>query len=168
VLIQGALRSRWRQAAGDGRLAACAPQSWVTFRVPWFAKLARLSPLIAPQASGPDSEPLLIKSSGSFSNRGTSGALHAAAMKQEIFREIEAVQPEFVLDLHDRRSWSLRLSPEEQRIHEWLDQFLKSENYRRVAVAENAAGRIVYCWELETAGNSPASEVYICVYWRKP
>jgi hypothetical protein len=45
-------------------------------------------------------------------------------MKQEMFRKIEAVQPEFVLG--------------------------------------------VYRWELEAAVYSPASEVYICVSWRKP
>lgn len=88
-------------------------------------------------------------------------------MKQEMFREIEAAQSEFVLDVHDRLSWSVGLSPEEQRIDEWLDQYLKSGNYQRVAVAENVAGQIVYRWELEAAGYSPASEVYICVYRRK-
>jgi hypothetical protein len=58
-------------------------------------------------------------------------------------------------------------SPETQRIHEWLEQYLKSGNYRRVAVAENVAGQIVYRWELEATGYSPASEGYICVYQRK-
>jgi hypothetical protein len=98
----------------------------------------------------------------------TSSAVHAPAMKQEMFREIEAAQPEFVLDVHDPLSWSLGFSPEEQRIHEWLDQYLKSGNYQRVAVAENVAGQIVYRWELEAAAYSPASEVYISVYRRKP
>src|SRR5437660_3720199 len=66
VLIWGALRRCWRQAAGNARLAACAPQSWATFRFPSFSKLARLSRAIVRQVSGPNSEPLLIKSSGSL------------------------------------------------------------------------------------------------------
>ena len=98
----------------------------------------------------------------------TSGALHAAAMKQEMFREIEAAQPEFVLDVHDRLSWSLGFSPAEQSIREWLDQYLKSGNYQRVAVAENVAGQIVYRWDADAAGYSPASKFYISVYQRKP
>jgi hypothetical protein len=97
----------------------------------------------------------------------TSAAVHAAAMKQEMFREIEAARPEFVVDVHDQLSWSVGFSPEEQRIHEWLDQFLKSGNYQRVAVAENVAGQIVYRWNSDAAGYSPASEFYVFVYQRK-
>jgi hypothetical protein len=97
----------------------------------------------------------------------TSPAAHAGEMKQEMLHEVETAQPEFVLDVHDRLSWSVGFSPETQRIHEWLEQYLKSGNYRRVAVAENVAGQIVYRWELEATGYSPASEVYICVYQRK-
>ena len=97
----------------------------------------------------------------------TSTAVHAAEMKQEMFREIEAAQPEFVVDVHDPFSWSVGFSPEEQRIREWLDQYLKSGNYQRVAVAENVAGQIVYRWDSDAAGYSPASEFYICVYQRK-
>jgi hypothetical protein len=69
--------------------------------------------------------------------------------------------------VHDRISWYVRFSPEPQRIHEWLEQYLKSGNYRRVAVAENVAGQIVYRWNSDAAGYSPASEFYICVYQRK-
>jgi len=98
----------------------------------------------------------------------TSTAVHAAAMKQEMFREIEAAQPEFVLDVHDPFSWSVGFSPAEQSIREWLDQYLKSGNYQRVAVAENVAGQIVYRWDADAAGNSPASAFYISVYQRKP
>ena len=39
--------------------------------------------------------------------------------------------------------------------------------HRRVAVAENTAGEIVYRWNSDAAGYSPASEFYICVYQRK-
>jgi hypothetical protein len=97
----------------------------------------------------------------------TSTAVHAAAMKQEMFREIEAAQPEFVLDVHDPFSWSVGFSPAEQSVREWLDQYLKSGNYQRVAVAENVASQIVYRWNSDAAGYSPASEFYICVYQRK-
>ena len=99
----------------------------------------------------------------------TSPAAHAGEMKQEMLREVEAAQPEFVVDVHDRFSWSSgSFSPETQRIHEWLEQYLKSGNYRRVAVAENVAGKIVYRWDSDAVGYSPASEFYICVYQRKP
>src|SRR5438552_5536702 len=98
----------------------------------------------------------------------TSRAVHAPAMKQEMFREIEAAQAEFVLDVHDPFSWSVGFSPAEQSIREWLDQYLKSGNYRRVAVAENVAGQIVYRWDADAAGYSPASKFYISVYQRKP
>jgi hypothetical protein len=98
----------------------------------------------------------------------TSNAMHAPAMKQEMFREIEAAQPEFVLDVHDPFSWSVSFSPAEQSIREWLDQYLKSGNYQRVAMAENVAGQIVYRWDTQAAGYSPASEFYISVYQRKP
>jgi len=88
-------------------------------------------------------------------------------MKREMLREVEAAGPEFVVDVHDQFSWSLGFSPETQRIHEWLEQYLKAGNYRRVAVAENVNGQIVYRWNSDAAGYSPASESYICVYQRK-
>jgi hypothetical protein len=97
----------------------------------------------------------------------TSAAAHAGEMKQEMLREVEAARPEFVVDVHDRLSWSVGFSPEPQRIHEWLEQYLKSGNYRRVAVSENVAGQIVYRWDSDAADYSPASEFYICVYQRK-
>jgi hypothetical protein len=59
-------------------------------------------------------------------------------------------------------------SPAEQSIREWLDQYLKSGNYQRVAMAENVAGQIVYRWDADAAGNSPVSAFYISVYQRKP
>lgn len=96
----------------------------------------------------------------------TSTAAHAGEMKQEMLREVEAARPEFVVDVHDRLSWSVGFSPEPQRIHEWLEQYLKSGNYRRVAVAENVNGQIVYRWNSDAAGYSPAGEIYICVYQR--
>ena len=97
----------------------------------------------------------------------TSAAAHADEMKREMLSEVEAARPEFVLDVHDRFSWSLGFSPETQRIHDWLEQYLKSGNYRRVAVAENINGKIVYRWDSDAADYSPASESYICVYQRK-
>src|SRR5439155_7748683 len=97
----------------------------------------------------------------------TSAAAHAGEMKQEMLREVEAARPEFVVDVHEQFSWSVGLSPEPERIHEWLEQYLKSGNYRRVAVAENVKGQIVYRWNSDAAGYSPASEFYICVYQRK-
>src|SRR5262249_37180802 len=96
----------------------------------------------------------------------TSPALHAAEMKQEMLREVEDVQPEFVVDVHDRFSWSVGFSPEPQRIHEWLKRYLKSGNYRRVAVAENVKGQIVYRWNSDAVDYSPTSEFYMCVYQR--
>ena len=50
----------------------------------------------------------------------TSAAVHAAEMKWEMLREVEAARPEFIVDVHDRFSWSGGFSPETQRIHEWL------------------------------------------------
>ena len=97
----------------------------------------------------------------------TSTSAHAVEMKQEMLREVEAARPEFVVDVHDRFSWfSGSFSPETQRIHEWLEQYLKSGNYRRVAVAENVNGQIVYRWESDASDYSPVSEFYICVYQR--
>ena len=97
----------------------------------------------------------------------TSTAVHAGEMKQEMLREVEAARPEFVVDVHDRLSWSVGFSPEPQQIHEWLEKYLKSGNYRRVAVAENVKGQIVYRWNSDAADYSPVSEPYICVYQRK-
>jgi hypothetical protein len=97
----------------------------------------------------------------------TSAAVHAAAMKQEMFHEIEAAQPEFVLDVHDPLSWSVGFCPETQRIHEWLEQYLESGKYRRVAVAENVKSEIVYRWDSDAAGYSPNWASYVCVYRRK-
>ncbi len=34
-------------------------------------------------------------------------------------------------------------------------------------LAEDVAGQIVYRWDADAAGYSPASEFYICVYQRK-
>jgi len=97
----------------------------------------------------------------------TSAAARAGEMKREMLREVEAAGPEFVVDVHDQFSWSVGFSPETQRIHEWLEQYLKAGNYRRVAVAENVNGQIVYRWNSDAAGYSPATEFYICVYQRK-
>jgi hypothetical protein len=88
-------------------------------------------------------------------------------MKREMLREVEAARPEFVVDVHEQFSWSVGFSPETQRIYEWLGQYLTSGNYRRVAVAENIAGQIVYRWNSDAADYSPAAESYICVYQRK-
>jgi hypothetical protein len=102
----------------------------------------------------------------------TSTAVHAVEMKEEMLREVEAARPEFVVDVHDRFSWFPgSFSPEPQRIHEWLEQYLKAGDYRRVAVAENVKenvnGKILYRWNSEAAGYLPTSESYICVYQRK-
>jgi hypothetical protein len=96
----------------------------------------------------------------------TSTAPRAGEMKQEMFREVEAAQPEFVVDVHERFSWSVGFSPESQRIHDWLEQYLKSGNYRRVAVAENVKGQIVYRWESDAADYLPTSEFHMCLYQR--
>ena len=85
----------------------------------------------------------------------TSPAAHAGEMKREMLREVEAARPEFVVDVHEPFSWSVGFSPEIQRIYEWLEQYLKSGNYRRVAVAENIAGEIVYRWNSDAADHSP-------------
>ena len=97
----------------------------------------------------------------------TSPAAHAGEMKQEMLREVEAARPEFVVDVHDRLSWSVGFSPEPQRIHEWLEQYLKSGNYRRVAVSEDVKGQVVYRWDSDAAGYSPTSEFHMCLYQRK-
>jgi hypothetical protein len=96
----------------------------------------------------------------------TSPAAHAGEMKREMLREVEAARPEFVVDVHEPFSWSVGFSPEIQRIYEWLEQYLKSGNYRRVAVAENIAGEIVYRWNSDAADHSPPPGPYICVYQR--
>jgi len=88
-------------------------------------------------------------------------------MKQEMFREVEAARPGFVVDVHEQFSWSVGFSPETQRIHEWLEQYLESGNYQRVAVAESVRGQVVYRWDSDAAGYSPTSDSYICVYQRK-
>ena len=96
----------------------------------------------------------------------TSPAARAGEMKREMLREVEAARPEFVVDVHEAFSWSVGFSPEIQRIYEWLEQYLKSGNYRRVAVAENIAGEIVYRWNSDAADHSPPPGPYICVYQR--
>ena len=96
----------------------------------------------------------------------TSPAPRAGEMKQEMLREVEVARPEFVVDVHEQFSWSVNFSPEPQRIHEWLEQYLESGNYRRVAVAENVKGQVVYRWNSDAAGYSPTSEFYVCVYQR--
>jgi len=47
-----------------------------------------------------------------------------------------------------------------------LEQYLDSGNYRRVAVAENAKGQIVYRWDSDAAGYLPTGEYYMYVYQR--
>src|ERR1043166_1317164 len=96
----------------------------------------------------------------------TSEAAHAGEMKQQMLREVEAAQPEFVVDVHEQFSWSVSFSPEPQRIHHWLEQYLESGNYRPVAVAENVKGHIVFHWDSDAAGYSPISESYVRVYQR--
>jgi hypothetical protein len=96
----------------------------------------------------------------------TSPAAHAGEMKQEMLREVEAARPEFVVDVHDRISWSVGFSPEPERLHEWLEQYLKSGNYQRVGVSEDINGQVVYRWDSDAAGYSPTSEFHMCLYQR--
>jgi hypothetical protein len=70
------------------------------------------------------------------------------------------------VDVHEHFSWSVNFSAEPQRIHEWLGQYLESGNYRRVAVAENVKGQIIYRWDSDAAGYSPTAEYYMYVYQR--
>ena len=97
----------------------------------------------------------------------TSTAPHAGEMKQQMLHEVEAARPEFVVDVHEDFSWSTGFSPEPQRIHEWLEQYLKSGKYRRVAVAEHVKGQIAYRWDSDAAGYSSTSDYYISVYQRE-
>jgi len=96
----------------------------------------------------------------------SSAAVHAAEMKREMLREVEAARPEFIVDVHDRFSWSGGFSLETQRIHEWSEQYLKSGNYRRVAAAENVNDKIVCRFNSDAVDYLPSSEFYICVYQR--
>jgi len=83
-----------------------------------------------------------------------------------MLREGEANRAEFVVEVHDRFSWSVGFSPETQRIHEWLEQYLESGNYRRVAAAENVNDKIVCRFNSDAVDYLPSSEFYICVYQR--
>ena len=95
-----------------------------------------------------------------------SAAVYADEMKWEMLREGEANRAEFVVEVHDRFSWSVGFSPETQRIHEWREQYLESGNYRRIAAAENVNDKIVCRFNSDAVDYLPSSEFYICVYQR--
>jgi hypothetical protein len=60
-----------------------------------FNKLARLSRAIVRQASGPNSEPLLVKSSGSFSNHRTPSDSEAGMKSGDA--KLEGLEPPILL-----------------------------------------------------------------------
>jgi len=91
---------------------------------------------------------------------------HAAEMQQEMFREIEAARPEFVIFLHNPMSWYVPQSLKDKTVAEWLNKYLNG-NYRRVGVADHFDDRIICRWDEEAAGYSPASKFYLLLFQRK-
>ncbi len=91
---------------------------------------------------------------------------HAAEMQQEMFREIEAARPEFVIFLHNRMSWYLPQSLKDKTVVQWLNKYLNGD-FRLVGLADHFDDRIIYRWDQEVAGYSPASVFYLLLFQRK-
>jgi hypothetical protein len=90
---------------------------------------------------------------------------YAVSMQREMIREIEAVEPRFVVFVRVLSSWLVR--PEsDQTIFRWFDEYQK--RFQRVGVVDMLSpGQTRYLWGEAAAAYTPVTDRWIAVYERR-
>ena len=90
---------------------------------------------------------------------------YAVSMQREMIREIEAVEPRFVVFVRVLSSWLVR--PEsDQTIFRWFDEYQK--RFQRVGVIDMLSpGQTRYLWGEAAAAYTPVTDRWIAVYERR-
>jgi hypothetical protein len=90
---------------------------------------------------------------------------YAASMQRQMIREIEALDPRFVVFVKISTSWMVR--PESDKtIFDWFDHYQR--RFDRVGVVEILSLRETkYLWGSEAAAYTPRSDFWLAIYERK-
>jgi hypothetical protein len=90
---------------------------------------------------------------------------YAVSMQREMIREIETVEPRFVIFVRVWTSWLMR--PEsDQTIFRWFDEYQK--RFERVGVVDMLSpGQTRYLWGEAAAAYTPVTDRWIAVYERR-
>jgi general stress protein CsbA len=90
---------------------------------------------------------------------------YAVSMQREMIREIETVEPRFVIFVRVWTSWLMR--PEsDQTIFRWFDEYQK--RFERVGVVDMLSpGQTRYLWGQAAATYTPVTDRWIAVYERR-
>jgi len=92
---------------------------------------------------------------------------HAAAMQHEMINEIEAVKPEFMVQVGYQYSWLIRASSD-ATILRWFDAYAGA-NYERVGVVGvRPTGENVEVWDAEAGNFHDPLDHSITIYRRRP
>lgn len=90
---------------------------------------------------------------------------YAAAMQRQMIREIEALDPRFVVFVKVLSSW-LVTPDSDKTIFEWFDRYQRG--YDRVGIVEIVSlGQTRYLWGPEAAGYTPRSDAWLAIFERK-
>lgn len=93
--------------------------------------------------------------------------LHAAAMQHEMINEIEAVKPEFIVQVDYKNSWLIRMSSDATIFH-WFDAYTAA-GYERVGmVGIRPTGETVEVWDAEAGNFHDPLDRSIIIYRRRP
>jgi len=91
---------------------------------------------------------------------------YAAAMQRQMIREIEILDPRFVVYAKVFTSW-LITPASDKTIFAWFDQYAKRLD--RVGVVDIVSPRETrYVWGPEAAGYTPRSDAWLAIYERRP
>ena len=90
---------------------------------------------------------------------------YAVSMQREMIREIEAVEPRFVVFVRVWSSWLVR--PEsDQTIFRWFDEYQK--RFQRIGVVDMLSpGQTRYLWGEAAAAYTPVTDRWLAVYERR-
>ncbi|HZV81293.1 MAG TPA: glycosyltransferase family 39 protein [Geobacteraceae bacterium] len=91
---------------------------------------------------------------------------YAEQMQAQVMAEIEAVQPAFIVVVHDSASWLLK--PDSlNRILDWGDGYIPMR-YDEVGIIDIHGDRPTgYLWDDAAAGQNPGAESFVSVYRRR-
>jgi hypothetical protein len=85
---------------------------------------------------------------------------YAREMQEQMIREVEQAQPEYVVCVHNPYSWLTQEPNSVRLLSEWMSRFLK--NYERVGLAEQEpGGETAYKWGAEAADANVTCELYL-------
>jgi tetratricopeptide (TPR) repeat protein len=89
----------------------------------------------------------------------------AGTMQEEMIREVESADPEFVVFANVRSSWLPRPGSK-QLLFEWFSRYIN--RFDRVGVVDLISDdSIVYMWDEDSIGYRPLSDIWISVHRKK-